>query len=136
MSLAQFGLEHLTVVVLRQRLEENVAARPLEARDRGKAERIQFFGRYRLRRTRDDAGDDFLAPVRVRAADDRNLEHAGMAQQHFLDLARIDVAAAADDQVLGAVLQGEKTLVVEGAHIAGVQPAAAQASAVAAGFLQ
>ena len=50
----------------------------------------------------------------MRAADHRHLEHAGMAQQHFFDLARINVAAAADDQVLGAVLQGEKTLVVEG----------------------
>ena len=49
-----------------------------------------------------------------------------MAQQHLLDLARIDVHAAADDQVLGAVLQREVAVRVEAADVAGVQPAAAQ----------
>ena len=44
----------------------------------------------------------------------------------FLDLARVDVRAARDDQVLAAVFQGEKTFFIEGADVAGVQPAVAQ----------
>ena len=34
-QLAQLGLQHLAVIVLRQRLEENVVAGPFEPRDRG-----------------------------------------------------------------------------------------------------
>ena len=49
-----------------------------------------------------------------------------MAQQHLFDLARIDVRAAADDQVLRPVHQGEEAVVVERAHVAGVEPPAAQ----------
>ena len=49
-----------------------------------------------------------------------------MGEQHFLDLARIDVGAAGDDQVLGAVLEVEIALLVEDADVAGMQPAAAQ----------
>ena len=49
-----------------------------------------------------------------------------MAQQYFLDLARIDVAAAADNHVLRPVAQGQKPVFVEATEIAGVQPAAAQ----------
>src|SRR5437016_6098135 len=48
-----------------------------------------------------------------------------MLQQHFLDLARVDVGAARDDQVLRAVLDGEESFGVEAADIAGMQPAAA-----------
>jgi hypothetical protein len=33
----------------------------------------------------------------VRAAHDRDLDEVGMPQQHLLDLARVDIAAAADD---------------------------------------
>ena len=49
-----------------------------------------------------------------------------MAQQHLLDLARIDVGAARDDHVLGAVAQREVAVPVERADIAGPQPALAQ----------
>jgi hypothetical protein len=49
-----------------------------------------------------------------------------VAQQDFLHLARIDVAAAADDQVFGAILQREEAVGVEHADVAGVQPTAAQ----------
>jgi hypothetical protein len=33
-KLAQLGLEHLAVIVLRQRFEKDITARPLESRDR------------------------------------------------------------------------------------------------------
>jgi hypothetical protein len=49
-----------------------------------------------------------------------------VAQQHFLDLARIDVGAAADDHVLGAVLQRQEAVGIEAADVAGMQPATAQ----------
>lgn len=49
-----------------------------------------------------------------------------MLEQDLLDLARIDVAAAADHHVLGAVPQGQVAVGVEGPHVAGVQPAVAQ----------
>jgi hypothetical protein len=49
-----------------------------------------------------------------------------MPQQYLLDLARVDIAAAADDHILGPVAQGQKPILVKAAEIAGVQPAAAQ----------
>ena len=75
---------------------------------------------------RDDEGDHLLAPFGVRPADDRALGDRGVAQQHFLDLARIDVRAAGDDHVLRAVADGEEAVRVQAADVAGVQPAAAQ----------
>src|SRR5262249_47979836 len=56
----------------------------------------------------------------------RGLADARMPQQDFLDLARIDVAAAGNDQVLGPVLEGEKPVGVEAADVAGMQPSSAQ----------
>src|SRR5260370_3261284 len=48
-------------------------------------------------------GDDLLAPLGVCGADNARLGDARIEQQqHLLDLARIDVGAAADDEVLGA----------------------------------
>src|SRR3984893_17791268 len=75
---------------------------------------------------RHDKGHDLLAPLAMRAPHHRNLDEVGMAQQYLLDLARIDVAAAADDHVLRAVAQGQKAGFVKAAEIAGMQPAAAQ----------
>src|SRR6266536_1587932 len=119
---AQLGLEDLAVVVLRQALDEHVILRPLEARDRTKAQGIEF----RAVGGPSHIGDDDLAPFRIRPADHRGLAHVLVLEQHFLDLARIDVGAAGDDHVLGAVLEREIALRVERADVAGVQPAAAQ----------
>ena len=60
------------------------------------------------------------------AADDGDLEHVGMAQQRFLDLARVDVRPAADDQVLAAVLERQEAAGVERADVAGMQPPAGE----------
>ena len=46
-----------------------------------------------------------------------------MGQQHVLDVARIDVEAAANDEVLDAVNDVEVAVVIEVADVAGVQPA-------------
>src|SRR5688500_14241845 len=52
--------------------------------------------------------------------------HRRLQVQDVLDLARIDVRAAGNDHVLGAVLQRQETVLVEGADVAGPQPAIAQ----------
>jgi hypothetical protein len=43
-----------------------------------------------------------------------------MLEQHFLDLAWIDVGAARDDDVLGSVFQREIAFRIEGADVASV----------------
>src|SRR4051794_24761906 len=89
-ELAQVGLEDLSVIVLRQRVEEHVILWPLEAGDLRQAQRIEF----RRAGIADHVGDDDLAPFGMRAPDHGGFAHAGVAQQHLLDLARIDVRAA------------------------------------------
>ena len=49
-----------------------------------------------------------------------------MQQQHFLDFARVDVGAAADDHVLAAVLEREESVLVQRAHVTGEEPAVPQ----------
>src|SRR5580693_7046497 len=51
---------------------------------------------------------------------------SGWRSSTSLDLAWIDIAAAADDHVLGTVAQGQKPFLVKAAQIAGVQPTTAQ----------
>src|SRR5262249_10913390 len=57
------------------------------------------------------------------------LVNIGMALQHFLDLARIYVRSSPDDEILGAVLQREISMLVENADVARVQPTAAKSIA-------
>src|SRR5215469_14401755 len=132
---AQLGLQHLAVIVLGQRLREAIIAGALEAGDVVEAQPVERLARDFCTRPRYDKGDDFLAPFGVWTPDDRSLGNVGVAQQDLLDLARIDVAAAADDHVLGAVTQGQKPVFVEAAEIAGVQPAAAQRLGAGLGLL-
>jgi hypothetical protein len=75
---------------------------------------------------RNDEGDDDLSQVGIGLTDHRDLGHDRIAEQHFLDLAGIDVAVAGDDQVLGTILEGQKAILVERADVAVVELAAAQ----------
>src|ERR1700738_4719093 len=109
----QLGLEDLAVIIFGQRVDKTVMPRALEARDGVETQPIEFFGRDSRSWAGDDKGDDLLAPFGGRAADAGDFDAVRMAQQHFLDLAWIDVAAAADDHVLGAVAQGQKPLLVK-----------------------
>src|ERR1043165_1372953 len=68
-ELAQLGLQYLAIIVLRQRVDEHVVLRPLEARDLAEAQLVQLAGRH----VADHISDDHLAPFRVRAADHRSL---------------------------------------------------------------
>ena len=71
----------------------------------------------------DDVGHRHLAAPRVEDADHRGLAHARLFEQHFFDLARIDVEAAGDDQLGGAPAQREAAGGVQLAHVAGPEPA-------------
>ena len=85
----------------------------------------------------DDRGADLLAEGLVRDADDGGLGDGGVLVEHLLDLARVDVQPAADDQVLLAVDDEEVAVLV---HVPMSpeenQPSASIAAAVASGRFQ
>src|ERR1035438_3817488 len=68
-----------------------------------------------------DRGDP-LAPFLVGQSDDRAVLHGRMGQQHLLDFGGVDVEAAGDDHVFGAVDDEQVIVVVEVADIPGVVP--------------
>ena len=71
-------------------------------------------------------GHRHLAGVAVGQADRRGDLDRGMAHQRLLDDDRVDVVAAADDQVLRAPGEPEVAVLVEPAEIARVEPAVGQ----------
>ena len=75
---------------------------------------------------RDHAGDHFLTPVRMPPPDHRDLGDVAVALQHLLDLTRINVAAAADDEILRAILERQETVAVEASDVSRMQPSAGQ----------
>ena len=76
------------------------------------------------RRAAVDRGAHLFAQAFVGHGVDRRLLHVGVHQQRGLDLSAADVLAAADDQVLDAVDDGEETLFVDRGHVAGAEPVA------------
>src|SRR5436309_991424 len=84
---AQFSLQNFSIVVLRQRVDEDIVFRPLEARDLGQAQLVQLVRAH----LPNHIGDNDLAPFGMRPPDHRSLAHASVLEQNFLDLARIDV---------------------------------------------
>ena len=79
-----------------------------------------------LARARDDPGADDLAEFLVGQAEDLDLGDAGMGEEKLLDLARIDVLAAAQDHVLDAPGDAREALGVDHGQIARVHPAVDQ----------
>src|SRR5437660_170125 len=71
----------------------------------------------------DDGGADILAQPWMRYGEGRGLAHGRMTQQRLLDVVGRDLLAAAIDDFLGAADDGEDTLLVDQAEIAGWQPA-------------
>src|SRR5215469_18493716 len=69
---------------------------------------------------------DLLAKTLVRPADDAGHRDRGMLEQEVLHVAREDVEAAADDEVLLPVHHVQVAVGVEVADVAGMQQAAAQ----------
>lgn len=107
----------------RQRLAELHAPRVLEFRQARPAVREEFggegvtglgvLGRF-------DERDGALPPVLVRDADDDDVADRRMLQQGRLDLGRVDVHPAGDDQIGAAVAHVEPAVLVEVAEVAGV----------------
>jgi len=52
-----------------------------------------------------DKGDHRLTPFRVGGAHYRHFFYGGMGQQRFFHFTRVDIGAAANDNVFGAVLE-------------------------------
>ncbi len=71
-------------------------------------------------------GLDRLAPFFVGYADHHHLSNGFMGRQYVFHLPREDVEAAGDDHVLGPVHDVKEAILVQPAHIAGVQPAAGE----------
>src|SRR3954464_12781826 len=71
-------------------------------------------------------GADLLPHLLVGHRDHGGLGHGGVLVEDLLDLARVDVVAAADDHVLLAVDDEEVAVLVDAGHVARVEPAVAQ----------
>ena len=72
----------------------------------------------------DDPGAQLLAEALVGDADHLHVEHLGVGVEELLDLARVDVLAAADHHVLDAADDVAVALVVDHREVTGVHPAA------------
>ena len=68
-------------------------------------------------------GLDHLAEVGVGNPHDDGVGHGGVPVEHFLDVARVDLLAADVDHVLGAIDDGDVSLVVHPDEVAGLEPA-------------
>ena len=98
-------------------------ARDLVPGDLAAAEGAHVFGRHGHVGPGDDEGAHFLAIFAAGHGHHLDVQHAGHAHEEFLDLARVDVLAAADDHVLDAAGDAHVAVLVHGAQVAGMQPA-------------
>ena len=69
---------------------------------------------------------DAVAPFFIGQAHDRCLDDALVREQHVLDLARIDVVAAADEHVVLAVENVDEAVLVHASDVAGMEPTVAE----------
>src|SRR5439155_19179540 len=91
---------HLPRRTFRQRGDQAKCARRLVASKLLEAVRAELCFVAAHARLEHDAGQDILTIHRVGNAHRGGLEHSGMAHQRLVDLARRDVLAALDDQLL------------------------------------
>src|ERR1035437_5734072 len=108
---------------LGQPLDHVHGARVLVGRNPLLDEGDQLLGIDGLARLGRDHGVDLLAEFLVGHPDDGGLGHLGMHVDDLLDLARVDVEAAADDQLLLAIDDEEEAFVVDVADVTAVEPA-------------
>src|SRR5205807_7869159 len=87
------------------------------------AEGADLFGARRLAVAQTNPGAELLAVARVGDADDLNVLDLRVAVEELLDLARIDVLAAADHHVLDPADDVAIALRVDRREVAGVHPA-------------
>src|SRR5690606_34264656 len=101
--IAQLRLLDFAHSVARQLIDDENALRQLELRQSVRERRNNLgLGRNCCPRLRREDGNDALAEIRMRYADDGGLVHAGERIQLFLDLLRIDVEPARNDEVFRA----------------------------------
>src|SRR3990172_8256542 len=120
---AQLLAQDLADGTLRQRLHEPHLPGALELREVLLAEADQLVRRRRLTGLEHDEGAHLLAHERIRASDDRGLGDLRVRVQHLLDLARVDVQAAPDDQVLLPLDDVKEPVGIEAPDVAGAEPA-------------
>src|SRR5580692_9069332 len=130
-QLAQVGrdvdiaLLDLAGPALGQRVHDPHVPRVLVRRDLALDEVAQLLGGGGGPRLEGHRGADLLAQGGVRQPDHGGLGDRGMLVEHLLDLPRVDVVAAPDDQVLLAVHDVEVAVLVDPGQVTGVEPAVA-----------
>src|SRR5712692_5865450 len=82
-----------------------------------------------LRQVADDESDRYFAELGVWAPDHANIDPSWMRAQHRLDLVRVDVGSAPDDDVLGPADDVQISRLVDEAEVAHVCPAVARVRA-------
>src|SRR6266536_1660609 len=102
----------------RQVVENAHLARVLVGGEPRAGEADQLFAGHPLARAQRHEGDHLLAVHRVGAPDDPGHRHSRVLHQRLLDVAREDVEAAPDDQVLLAVDDPQVPVLVEAADVA------------------
>src|SRR5437762_2228733 len=107
--------------------------RHLEACEVAGAKRFQFFGADLRIGLEADEGGDRLSIYRIGLSDDGGLSHGWMAVEHLFDLARRNVFAAANNQIILAV---DDVAVAVGIHIADVASVKPSAGESACSFLR
>src|SRR5581483_5062915 len=85
---------------------------------------LQLGDRDRRARLALHDGGDLLAEHVVGDAEHGDVHHRGVLEERRFHLGGVDVLAAADDHVLGAVRDVDEALVVEAGDVAGAQPTA------------
>src|SRR5690349_3157449 len=108
---------------LRQRVDDPHLPRVLIARESFLDEVPDLVRMGGCPRSQSYGGADLLTEGVVGNADDGGLNDGWMLIEHFLDLARIHVVPAADDQRLLAVDDVEVAFLVHPSEIAGAEPA-------------
>src|SRR4029079_7186385 len=127
-ELRDHRLPHLELLRLpgrsqRKLLDDAHVARHLVVRDLPLAEVADRVLVERVAAAGDDPGAHLLAVFRIGDAEDLRVLDAGMAQQVLLDLARVDVLAAADQHVLDAADDVRVAVGVDRREVAAVHPA-------------
>src|SRR5580698_5334509 len=113
---------HLAQRRARQIVDEYDVARYLEAGELRRDVRFQAFGLDGTAFAPDDIGDGYFVPSWIGAPDHAAFADIGVLQQHALDLSRINVLAAGDNQVLLAVVDVEVTVGITHANVAAAIP--------------
>jgi hypothetical protein len=84
-----------------------------------------FFSYFRFRAQGDDRQYG-LSPLLIRDPDSGSLKHHWVSIENILDLTKVNVLAAGDNQVFFAIHNEEIPILIEIADVAGVAPPASQ----------